>query len=132
MEAQAQANIQQQESSAQLEMQKKASEAQTELTLEKTKSKLQSDRMQMEAALKKELMDHEFEIALRLKKMELDNIKDKEIEKEDRKDKRTKIEATQESELIDQKENQKPPKNFEESSDDNIGGLDLSSFGMNI
>jgi len=132
MEAQAQANIQQQESSAQLEMQKKASEAQTELTLEKTKSKLQSDRMQMEAALKKELMDHEFEIALRLKKMELDNIKDKEIEKEDRKDKRTKIEATQESELIDQKENQKPPKNFESSGNDIMGGLDLSSFGMNI
>ena len=132
MQAQAQANIQQQESSAQLEMQKKQSEAQTELNLEQTKSKLQADRMQMEAALKKELMDHEFEINLRLKRMELDNIKSKEIEKEDRKDKRTKIEATQESELMDQKENNKPPKDFESSGNDAMGGIDLSSFGMSL
>tara|TARA_R110002020_G_scaffold45597_2_gene130298 strand:+ start:701 stop:3106 length:2406 start_codon:yes stop_codon:yes gene_type:complete len=130
MQAQAQANIAQQQSSAQLEMQKKQSEAQTELNLEQVKSRLQSDRMQMEAALKKELMDHEFEINLRLKKMESDALKDVESSKDDRKDKRTKIEATQESELIDQKENKKPPKNFESTSDDTIGGLDLSGFAM--
>ena len=85
-----------------------------------------------ETELKKQLMDHEFEINLRLKKMELDNIKDKEIEKEDRKDKRTKIEATQESELMDQKENKKPPKNFEYTGNDTMGGINLSDFGMNL
>ena len=131
MLAQAQANIQQQQSSAQLEMQKKQSEAQTELNLEKTKSQLQSNRMQMEAALKKELMDHEFEINLRLKKMEVDSIKDKEISLEDRKDKRTKIEATQESELIDQKENNKPPKDFE-LVDKEMSGLNLPDFGLTV
>jgi len=131
MLAQAQANIQQQESSAQLEMQKKQSEAQTELNLEKTKSVLQSNRMQMEAALKKELMDHEFEINLRLKKMEVDSVKDKEISLEDRKDKRTKIEATQESELIDQKENNKPPKDFE-LADKEMSGLNLPDFGLTV
>ena len=35
--------------------------------------------------------------------------------KEDRKDERTKIQATQQSELIDQRKNNKPPKNFEEA-----------------
>ena len=130
MQAQAQANISQQESSAQLEIQKKQAEVQNELNLEKTKSVLQSNRMQMEAALKKELMNHEFEINLRLKKMELDNVKSKEIEKEDRKDKRTKIEGTQESELIDQKENNKPPKNFEQTGDDILSDINLSEFGM--
>ena len=129
MQAQAEANISQQESSAKLEMQKKQSEAQTELNLEETKSRLQSNRMQMEAALKKELMDHEFEINLRLKKMELDNVKDKEISKEDRKDKRTKIEATQESELMDQKENKTPPKDFE-SPKKETSRLDLSRIGL--
>jgi hypothetical protein len=83
----------------------------------------------MEAALKKELMDHEFEINLRLKKMELDNVKDKEISKEDRKDKRTKIEATQESELMDQKENKTPPKDFE-SPKKETSRLDLSRIGL--
>ena len=130
MQAQAQANIAQQQSSAQLEMQKKQSEAQTELNLEQVKSRLQSDRMKMEAALKKELMDHEFEINLRLKKMESDALKDVESAKDDRKDKRTRIEATQESELIDQKENKKPPKNFESVGNDIMGGIDLSGFAM--
>lgn len=132
MQAQAQANIAQQQSSAQLEMQKKQSEAQTELNLEQVKSRLQSDRMQMEAALKKELMDHEFEINLRLKKMESDALKDVESAKDDRKDKRTKIEATQESELIDQKENNKPPKDFESTGNDIMGGINLSDFGMSL
>jgi hypothetical protein len=130
MQAQAEANIQQQQASAQLEMQKNQAEAQTELTLEQTKSKLTSDRMKMEAALKKELMDHEFEINLRLKKMELDNVRSKEIEQEDRKDQRTKIEATQESELIDQKENKKPPKDFESIGNDAMGGISMSDFGV--
>jgi len=86
--------------------------------------------MKMEATLKKELMDHEFEINLRLKKMELDNVRSKEVEKEDRKDQRTKIEATQESELIDQKENKKPPKDFESIGNDIMGGISMSDFGV--
>ena len=86
--------------------------------------------MQMEAALKKELMNHEFEINLRLKKMESDALKDVESAKDDRKDKRTKIEATQESQLIDQKENNKPPKNFESSGNDIMGGINLSDFAI--
>jgi len=124
MQAQAEANIQQQQASAQLELQKKLADSETQLKLERTKSDLQSNRMQMETALKKELMNHEFEINLRLKKLEFDSEKDKESLKEDRKDKRTKIEASQESELIDQKENNTPPKNFE----DVFGDIDFSEI----
>ena len=130
MQAQAEANIQQQQAAAQLELQKKLADSETEIKFEQTKSDLQSNRMQMEAALKKELMNHEFEINLRLKKMEFDSDKNKEILKENRKDKRTKIEATQESELIDQKENKKPPKNFELSHDDIL--RNLSEVGRTI
>ena len=49
--------------------------------------------------------------------------------KEDRKDERTKIQATQQSELIDQRKNEKPPKNFESAGNDIIGGgFDLEAF----
>ena len=51
-------------------------------------------------------------------------------EKEDRKDERTKIQATQQSEMIDQRNNKKPPKNFESSGNDLLGeGFDLGAFG---
>ena len=67
---------------------------------------------------------------MQLKNMETQNLADREKTKEDRKDKRTKIQATQQSALIDQRNNNKPPKNFESSGNDIIGGLgDLSSFG---
>ena len=124
MQAQAQANIQQQQAAAQLEMQKKQADTDRELTLEQTKSRLQSDRMMMEAQLKKDLMNHEFEINLRLEKMKADALKEKEKLKEDRKDSRSKTEATQQSEMIDQRENKTGPKNFEEEEE----GTDMGSI----
>jgi hypothetical protein len=125
MQAQAQANIQQQQAAAQLEMQKKQADTDRELTLEQTKSRLQSDRMMMEAQLKKDLMNHEFEINLRLEKMKADALKEKEKLKEDRKDSRSKTEATQQSEMIDQRENKTGPKNFEEEEEE---GTDMGSI----
>ena len=55
--------------------------------------------------------------------------KDKEGAKEDRKDERTRIQASQQSELIDQRKNEKPPKDFESSGNDVLGGVDMSMFG---
>ena len=56
--------------------------------------------------------------------------KQREKQKEDRKDERTKIQATQQSEMIDQRNNKKPPKNFESSGNDLLGeGFDLGAFG---
>ena len=51
----------------------------------------------------------------------------REKEVEDRKDNRTRIQATQQSELIDQRKNDLLPKNFE-SSNDSLGGFDLEQF----
>ena len=117
--AQSQANIQTQQASAQMEIQKKQSESQSMQELESIKAKFESERMMQETELKKQLMDHEFEIKIRIAKLEADAMKAKEDGKEDRKDKRTKIQATQQSELIDQRKNDKPPKNFES---DVLGG----------
>jgi len=111
--AQSQANIQTQQASAQMEMQKKQSESKSMQELEGIKAKFEAERMMQETELKKQLMDHEFQIQIRLAKLQADAMKAKEDSKEDRKDERTKIQATQQSELIDQRKNDKPPKNFQ-------------------
>ena len=75
-------------------------------------------------------MQIEFDYNMQLKMGEGQSKTKVETEKEDRKDKRTKIQATQQSELIDQRNNNKPPKNFESSGNDILGGMgDMSSFG---
>ena len=113
--AQAQANTQSQQAAAQMEMQKKQSESESMQQLESIKAKFESERMMQETELKKQLMDHEFEIQIRLAKLQADAMKAKEDGKEDRKDERTKIQATQQSELIDQRKNDKPPKDFQKN-----------------
>jgi len=74
-------------------------------------------------------MQFEFQLNMQLKQMDLNTINEKEKYKEDRKDKRTKIQATQQSELIDQRKNEKPPKNFESAGNDILSGnFNLGSF----
>ena len=127
IQAQAQANAQAQQVAAQAEVQKNQALTQSQMQLEQGKSQLELQKMQQEAMLKKELMNFEFELNLKLKQMETEILKSKEKVKEDRKDERTKIQASQQSELIDQRNNKKPPKNFESSGNDIMGG----GFGMN-
>ena len=129
IQAQAQANAEAQQVAAQAEVQKQQALTQQKLQLEQAKSKFELERLMQEVNLKKELMNHEFMINMRLKGMELETVNAKEKYKEDRKDERTKIQASQQSELIDQRKTNKPPKNFESSSNDILGGgVGLNQF----
>jgi len=129
IQAQSQANIQAQQASAQMEVQKAQAMSQTEMQMEQMKAQLDAQKQAQEVLYKKELMQLEFQMNMQLKSMEVDAVKGKEKEKEDRKDERTKIQATQQSEMIDQRNNQKPPKNFESAGNDILGGgFDLGSF----
>jgi len=129
IQAQAQANIQTQQASAQLEVQKEQAKSQAEAQLEQMKAQLDAQKQAQEVEYKKQLMELEFQMNMQLKSMEVEAVKGKEKEKEDRKDERTKIQATQQSELIDQRNNQKPPKNFESAGNDILGGgFDLGVF----
>jgi hypothetical protein len=121
MQAQAQANSEAQQAAAQAEVQKKKDLVASEIELETARNGLKAEYLKEEAALKKQLMDHEFELNMRLRKMELEDGKQSDMTKENRKDKRTKMQATQQSELIDQRKNEKPPKNFESPSDNVLG-----------
>jgi hypothetical protein len=122
IQAQAQANMQTQQASAQMEMQKSQIKSQSEAQLEQMKAQIESQKMQQEVAHKKELMQIEFEMNMRLEQLRGQAISNKDKMKEDRKDQRTKIQATQQSELIDQRKNEKPPKNFESAGNDTLGG----------
>jgi len=129
IETQANANAQAQKVAAQAEVQKNQALMQSTMQLEEAKMMLGQKKMQQEAQIKKELMNHEFMINMRLKNMELNVTKNKETNKEDRKDERTRIQASQQSELIDQRNNNKSPKKFESMGNDSLGNLgNLGSF----
>tara|TARA_R110002020_G_scaffold41605_2_gene122583 strand:- start:12755 stop:15172 length:2418 start_codon:yes stop_codon:yes gene_type:complete len=122
IQAQAQANAQSQQVAAQAEMQKDQAKVQGLTQLEQVKAQLAAQKMQQEIAGKKELMMLEFQINQQLRGVDEDQLSSKEKQKEDRKDERTRIQATQQSELIEQRKTGKPPKNFESSGNDILGG----------
>jgi hypothetical protein len=129
MERQGQINQQSAQAAAQADIQKSQAIAQTTMQLEQTKSQLKLQEQQQEVELKKQLMKIEFEYNMQLKTMESQGAFDRESNREDRKDKRTKIQATQQSELIDQRNSGGTPKNFESSGNDILSGdFNLNSF----
>ena len=129
IQAQSQSNTQAAQAAAQVDVQKNQALAQSEAQLEQVKSQLEQQKMAQEVAYKKELMQLEFQMNMQLKNLEVDGMKQREKEKEDRKDERTKIQATQQSEMIEQRNSGKPPKNFESAGNDILsGGFDLGSF----
>ena len=91
IQAQAQANAQAQQVAAQAEVQKDQALFQTKAQLEQMKSQLEQQKMQQEVEAKKELMAIEFQYNMQLKGIEVEGQKEKESQKEDRKDERTKI-----------------------------------------
>ena len=127
IQAQAAANAQATEQAAMYEVQKQEALAQKELQIKQGESQLEIQKLETEAAIKKELMEIEFQYQLRLAGMQRQNEESKERYIEDRKDKRTKIQATQQSEMISQRQNDLLPKNFE-SENDGLSGLNLEQF----
>ena len=122
IQMQAEANMQTQQASAQLEVQKEQAKTQAEAGLEQMKGQMEAQKLQLEAQIKMQLMEREFQYNMQLRQMDNQTVQQKDTNKEDRKDRRTKIQASQQSELIDQRKNDKPPKNFESAGNDTIGG----------
>ena len=129
MQAQAQSNAQLAEQTALAETQKQQVLTEQKIQLENAKSQLDIKKMEMEAQLKQQLMQQEFQYNVQLAQAQGQAKQQQESFKEDRKDERTKIQATQQSELIDQRKNDLLPKNFESAGSDTIGGFGLEQFG---
>ena len=129
IQAQTQSNTEAAQAAAQAEVQKNQALNAGKAELMQVEAQLNAQKMQAEAQLKKELMGLEFQYNMQLKGLETEGLKQREKEKEDRKDERTKIQATQQSEMIDQRNSGKPPKNFESAGNDILGGgFDLGAF----
>jgi hypothetical protein len=129
IQAQSQSNAQAAQAAAQVDVQKNQALAQSEAQLEQVKAQLEAQKMAQEVEMKKQLMALEFQYNMQLKGIEVEGMKEREKQKEDRKDERTKIQATQQSEMIEQRKTGKAPKNFESAGNDILsGGFDLGSF----
>ena len=137
--------LQQQNIQAQGKSQQETAQAQAQAEQQKTQAKLEADMqmeekrngmkiqfMKQEAEMKMRLMDHEFEINRKLREMDSQVTMQKEGQKEDRKDERTKIQASQQSQLIDQRKNETTPKNFESKGNDSLGsGMGVAGLTNN-
>ena len=129
IQAQAQANAQASEAAAMSEVQKQQALTQEKVSIEQAKSQFEIQRMQNEAQIKRELMAEEFNYQMQLAKARAGVELEREKEIEDRKDKRTRIQGTQQSEMIDQRKNDLLPINFESEGNDDLSGFNLGSLG---
>jgi len=109
---QAEANAEAAERAAMAEVQKRQAIAETELQVEQGKSTFEIKKIEQEAVIKRQLMEMQHQFDLELKQMEVDRMVQKEKQIEDRKDKRTKLEGSQQSEMITQRQMDGPPVDF--------------------
>jgi hypothetical protein len=129
IQMQTQSNTQAAQAKAQAEAQKEQVVAQTKIQLAQAQAQLDTQAKAQEANLKKQLMEYEFQLNMKLREMEVEALKSRENNKEDRKDERTKIQASQQSELIEQRKSGGSPKKFESAGNDILGGgFNLGSF----
>ena len=111
--AQSEAQAAAAEKTAMAEVQKQQAISGANVEYEKAKSEFEKDRMQLQAQLDQQKMMMQHKNDMELKKVEVQGMTEKEKLIEDRKDKRSKMEATQQSEMISQRKNDSLPINFE-------------------
>ena len=115
-QSQAQANAQADaaEKIAMSEVQKQEAISGSKVQFEQANNQMEIQRMQIAAQIKQQQMQLQHKFDMQLKQMDMKAISEKEAEIEDRKDKRIKLEGTQQSQMINQRQNDLLPINFEE------------------
>ena len=117
IQAQAAAQAETAEKTAMAEVQKQEAISGSKVQYEQAKAQMEINKMQIAADLEKIKMQQKFEYDMQLKQLEVQAMQQKEAAIEDRKDKRSKMEATQQSEMISQRQNDSLPKDFENEPD---------------
>ena len=107
------------------EVEKQQALSQTQISIEQAKSQFEIQRMQSDATIKRELMAQEFQYDMKLKQMDIEVNQGKEKAIEDRKDQRTKIQATQQSQMINQRQSGGVPTDFEAPSTEDLTGFSI-------
>ena len=125
-ERQMQADMAQQQSAANTQATQAATESEVQkqevltnqkINFEQAKSQMEIERMRTESEIKRALMAEEFNYQIQLEQMKTQRESMREKEIEDRKDKRTRIAGSQQSAMIDQRNNNLMPTNFEKQSE---------------
>jgi len=124
---QAQMQIQAQKAAAQMAMQTNEAETQSKIAVKEAEVAFDIQKLQREAELKQQLMQVEFQMQMQLKGLESENLKSRENERENAKNKRISQQSTQTSKMIEQKKRDLPAINFE-SNEDSLDGFDLAEF----
>ena len=117
IEAQGQSQADTAERTAMAEVQKQEAIMGANVQFEQSKNQMEIQRMEIAAQLKQQEMQAKFQYDMQLQQMQVQTMQQKEFAIEDRKDKRSKIEATQQSQLITQRQNDSAPIDFESSAD---------------
>ena len=105
------------EKTAMAEVQKQEAIMGANVQFEQSKNQMEIQRMEIAAQLKAQEMQTKFQFDMQLKQLEVQNMQQKENAIEDRKDTRSKMEASQQSELISQRQNDSLPIDFENQPD---------------
>ena len=127
IQMQAQANAEAAERAAMAEVQKQQAITESEVQHDQAKSQMEIQRMQMASQIKQQEMEIQFGYDLQLAEVQLGAVKQKEQYIEDRKDRRAKVQATQQSEMIAQRKNNSVPVNFE-TGNQALEGLGIEAF----
>ena len=115
--AQGQSQADTAEKTAMAEVQKQEAIMGANVQFEQSKNQMEIQRMEIAAQLKAQEMQTKFQFDMQLKQLEVQNMQQKETAIEDRKDTRSKMEASQQSELISQRQNDSLPVDFENQPD---------------
>ena len=111
--AQGQAQADTAEKTAMAEVQKQEAIMGANVQFEQSKNQMEIQRMEIAAQLEAQKMQTKFQYDMQLKQLDVQTTQQKEGAIEDRKDNRSKMEATQQSELISQRKNDGLPIDFE-------------------
>ena len=112
IQAQAQAQQQTQQAQAMAEVEKQQAISGANVQYEQAKNQMEIQRMQTAWQIKQQEMEIKHQYDMQLKRLEIEAMKEKEGAIEDRKDQRSKQEATQQSKMISQRQNDLPPSDF--------------------
>jgi len=116
IQAQAQANQQTAEKAILAEMQKQQALTESTVQIEQAKSQFEIQKMEMKAQLDMKALEIKYQFDMQLKQMDVARVKEREQFIEDRKDNRTKLQATQQSAMIQQRQQELLPTDFETQS----------------
>jgi len=123
----AQQQLKSQEMAAQVAVQKIELETQGKMKYKQAEIAFEIEKTKAEAELKSQLMQQEFNYNLQLQGISDAQLAKREGNREEAKKDRISQQNTEQSQLINQRKNNLPPKNFE-SNEDSLDGFDLAEF----